>query len=136
MPKKQSTAAQRARRAARAGGKYTAELRTAQGGGSQPDHQPPPEAQAAGSRSAVGEPLGADEVTQILHISPLLLPAILGSNCRFYRAPDGAIEQRGDGDALVCRWEQVEDGAIHQVVYDRDGVEDTRLLTSLTALTI
>lgn len=50
---------------------------------------------------------------------------------RFYSAPDGAVEQRsGMSDsfgALTCRWETV-DGQRHQVIYDRDGNEDTRLL--------
>lgn len=79
------------------------------------------------------EPMANAQVAAILHISPLLLPAIVDSGCRFVRAADGAIEQRS-AEGLVCRWELAPDGAVHQVVYDRDGVEDTRMLTGLTTL--
>lgn len=79
------------------------------------------------------EPMTNEQVAAILHISPLLLPAILDSGCRFVRAADGAIEQRS-AEGLVCRWELASDGAVHQVVYDRDGVEDTRMLTGLSTL--
>jgi hypothetical protein len=79
------------------------------------------------------ETMTTEEVASILQISPLLIPAILGTGCAFYRAPDGAIEQRS-AEGLVCRWEHAPGGAVHQVVYDRDGVEDTRLLTALTTL--
>lgn len=99
----------------------------------------PPQAQTAGPRpsnaapAVPGEPMANEEVARVLHISAVFLPAILGTGCRFYRAPNGAIEQRS-AEGLVRRWEQTPDGAVHQVVYDRDGVEDTRLLTGLTTL--
>lgn len=80
------------------------------------------------------EPMTNEQVAAVLHISPLFLPAILDSGCRFVRTADGAIEQRSGGDR-VCRWEQDADGLVYQVVYDRYGVEDTRMLTGLTTLT-
>jgi hypothetical protein len=99
----------------------------------------PPMARNAGPLPRPAAPGGQEEamteeqVAAILHISPLLLPAIVDSGCRFVRTPDGAIEQRS-AEGLVCRWEHAPDGAVHQVVYDRDGLEDTRLLTGLTTL--
>lgn len=102
----------------------------------QPDAaaSPEPEPTEPASVPDTGEPISDDEVCRILQIMPALLPAIIGSGCRFVRTADGAIEQRGDGDSLVCRWEMV-DGIVHQVVYDRDGNEDARLLPPLTSLT-
>lgn len=56
---------------------------------------------------------------------------LMDSLARFYAASDGAVEQRsGMSDsfgAITCRWETV-DGLRYQVVYDRDGQEDTRML--------
>lgn len=60
-----------------------------------------------------------------------MLWLMLDNLARFYAAADGALEQRsGMSDsfgALTCRWEKV-DGVLNQVIYDRDGNEDTRLL--------
>ncbi len=92
-----------------------------------PDGLVPPMAREAGPLprpgAAVGpeEPLTNEQVAAILHISPLFLPAIVDSGCRFVRTPDGAIEQRSGADR-VCRWEQDADGLVYQVVYDRGGV--------------
>src|SRR5262245_9014619 len=59
-----------------------------------------------------------------------MLWLMLDDLARFYAAPDGALEQRSGMSsfgALTCRWERV-DGVLNQVIYDRDGNEDTRLL--------
>ncbi len=81
------------------------------------------------------EPITTAEVEAILHIAPGFLAAIVDSGCHYVRTPDGAIEQRS-GTERVCRWEQNAFGLVSQIVYDRYGEEDTRMLTTLTSLAL
>jgi hypothetical protein len=81
-----------------------------------------------GQRLATAEEIAAATGISVSHAQ---LMQMIDSHARYYLLPDGPAEQRSAmADSFgerVCRWETVK-GVRNQVVYDRDGNEDTRML--------